>query len=241
MIRWLINKIQNHYLYKAFLENRRLFFILALVAILPVTVASFTLIFFQSLHDAYDFSNTQTAIVFFVVTTITMAFALTPTTFIAVIAGHFFTWPGLAGVVISYVIASVLGLLAGRYIRKTFVGYALMQRQEVKHFFESLGHREFLLVMYGRLSPVLPFAMMNIAFAHMNLQWRYYLAGSLAGMFPRTFMFFWTGMHVTDVWAFMKNPSLDGILQIVPVLLVIISTVGIIHVLQKTLKSYRSE
>ena len=228
-------KITGHYLYKVFLENRRLFIVLLIIALLPVTFSSFSLYYLQSLHEAYDFSQTNTALIFFCVTTLTMAFALTPTTFIAIIAGHYLSWPGLAGVVPSYLLAAVLGLLLGHVFRKTFIGNTLMQRPEVKSYFDALGHREFLLVIFGRLSPVLPFAMMNIAFAQMAVKWHYYLAGSLLGMFPRTFVFFWTGMNVSNIWQFLSSPSLKGGLELIPFILIVVSTVGIIWVLRSTL------
>lgn len=235
-MRKLKNKITDHYLYKVALENRALFVVLLIVALLPVIFSATSLYYLQALHEAYDFRDPGTALLFFGITTLTMAFALTPTTFIAVIAGHYLSWIGLWGVVPSYLVAAALGLILGHLFRKTFLGETLMRRPEIREYFEALGHREFLLVIFGRLSPVLPFAMMNIAFAQMAVKWSYFLWGSLIGMFPRTFLFFWTGMNVSNIWQFLRSPSLEGGLELIPIILVIVSTFGIIWILRKTLK-----
>jgi len=50
-------------------------------------------------------------------------------------------------------------------------------------------------------------------------------------------VFFYTGTKVTEIWSFLKQPSLDGFLSIVPVALIIISTLGIIWLIRKSMKT----
>ena len=98
-----------------------------------------------------------------------------------------------------------------------------------------------MMVIFGRLSPLLPFAMMNIAFSSIKVTWGNYLAGSLLGMLPRTLVFFYTGIKVTEIWSFLKHPSLDGFLSVVPVVLIIISTAGLVWLIRKSMKKNGAE
>lgn len=48
-------------------------------------------------------------LLYFVVIAFTMAFALTPTTFVAIITGYYFGWSGLPGMVLAYALAAAIG------------------------------------------------------------------------------------------------------------------------------------
>lgn len=167
-------------------------------------------------------------VIFFSFATFTMAFALTPTTFIAILSGYFFSWLGIIGVVLAYLVASLLGLWFGKKINTWFVGGFLGEDEKLQLFFSRLKENTLLMVIFGRLSPVLPFSMMNIAFASIKVPLKSYLVGSLLGMFPRTFIFFYAGMNVKEIWAFLMDPTLEGFTAIVPVILVIVSSAGLL-------------
>ncbi|MFC7667743.1 hypothetical protein ACFQT0_10365 [Hymenobacter humi] len=53
------------------------------------------------------------SLLYFVVIAITMAFAFTPTTFVAIVTGYYFGWLGLPGMVVAYALASVIGYEPG--------------------------------------------------------------------------------------------------------------------------------
>ena len=166
-----------------------------------------------------------------------MSFALTPTTLIAILTGYFFGWYGLLPMILVYAVACLMGLKVGKLLNHYFVGDHLFQNKKLHHFFSQLHEQEFLLVFFGRLSPVLPFAMMNVAFASIEINIKRYLIASITGAFPRTFLFFYVGSSVNEIWDFVLNPTLEGSFTILPVALVIVSTIGLIFVFRKVMKT----
>jgi uncharacterized membrane protein YdjX (TVP38/TMEM64 family) len=221
-----------------FIDNTggiRFFIVLIVFAVFPTLFSSTVIFYIKDIVFTYTVSNTD-AIIFFLLSIITMSFALTPTTFISIITGYFFGWAGLIPMLVAYGFACILGLKTGKFLNHYFVGDHLFQNKKLHQFFLRLHQEEFLLVFFGRLSPVLPFAMMNIAFASIELNTRKYLVASISGAFPRTFLFFYVGNSVSEVWDFVLHPSLEGSYTLLPVALVIISTIGLIIVFRKVLK-----
>lgn len=226
--------------FKSFLSDRntqKFLFFLFFFALIPAVFSSSFIYLFQLYIPDLDPHNVLNYLAFFFITSITMAFALTPTTFIAIVSGFYFGWIGLPGVVISYLIASLLGLWFGVLINKTVVGQFISNNESWHKFFQKLKEREFLMVFFGRLSPVLPFAMMNFAFSSIQPNKYKYIKGSLLGMFPRTLIFFATGMQAGEIWEFVRHPNLDGAMTLLPLLLLILSSIGIIWLLRKTYQS----
>jgi uncharacterized membrane protein YdjX (TVP38/TMEM64 family) len=218
-------------------NTQKFLFFLLFFALIPGIFSSSFVYYFQVYAPALHDVSISDYIVFFSITGLTMSFALTPTTFIAIISGYYFGWVGLPGVVVSYLFASLFGLWVGAIINKTFVGQFISNNETWHRFFEKLKEREFLMVFFGRLSPVLPFAMMNFAFSSIRPDILKYIGGSLVGMFPRTLIFFVTGMQAVEIWDFVKAPNLEGGMALIPLLLVIFSSIGIIWILRKTYQS----
>ena len=184
----------------------------------------------------FETIDTTFYILFFTASAFTMSLALTPTTFIAILSGFFFKWSGLPGVIISYLGAMAAGFYIGKILNIWFVGGFISEDEKLKDFFQRLKQNSFMMVIFGRLSPLLPFAMMNIAFSSIKVNWGSYLGGSLIGMLPRTLVFFYTGTKVTEIWSFLKRPTLEGFWSMVPLALIIISTAGIVWLIRKSMK-----
>lgn len=173
---------------------------------------------------------------FFMASIFTMSFALTPTTFFAILSGFFFQWKGLPGVLLSYVGAMIVGMLLGKKLNVWFVGGFIAEDEKLKDFFDKLKKRTFLMIVLGRLSPHLPFAMMNVAFASMKVPWGSYLLGSFIGMLPRTLLSFYLGMNVTEIYSFATDPRKDQLMNIATIVLVLVSTAGIVWLVKNALQ-----
>jgi len=216
-------------------KSGRLSLILFVFAVLPALISSFMVVYFQQHRFLFEPVHSSFYFVFFMVSIFSMSFALTPTTFVTVLSGYFFKWDGLPGVLFSYLGALAAGFFLGKKINVWLVGGFISEDEQLKDFFQRLKQNSFLMVIFGRLSPVLPFAMMNIALSSIQVSWSSYIAGSLIGMLPRTLAFFYTGTKVSEIWTFLRYPTLEGFLSIVPVALIIISTAGLLWLARKSL------
>ena len=92
------------------------------------------------------------------------------------------------------------------------------------------------MVAYMRLSPVMPFAMMNVFLASLPIKMYNYIMGSMLGMLPRTLLLFWAGMNAVEIWNFVQSPTIDGIWQMLPLLLVFVAIAGLIYIFKSVLK-----
>ncbi len=217
-------------------KRSRLSVVLLLFAIVPTLFSSTLLLVLRQYEVHLSKSDLVTYIAFFGIAIFTISFALTPTTLFAIFSGYFFQWKGLPGVIISYMGAAVIGMLFGKKLNEWVVGGFISEDEKLHDFFERLKKRTFLMVVMGRLSPVLPFAMMNIAFASMQVPWGWYLLGSFLGMLPRTFLSFYLGMNVKEIYTFVMHPTQDQGMQIGTIALILISTAGIIWLIRKALE-----
>jgi uncharacterized membrane protein YdjX (TVP38/TMEM64 family) len=222
--------LTNHYSLK---NNKPYAILLGFLAVFP-TVLSGTIAYF--LHSHETLLSSSSTFWFFLIATFTMAFAITPTTFIAIISGYFFSWWGLVGIVISYAFASIIGLKATRWLAEKG-WYKADDEGKLQSLLNQLSHKPLLFIIFARLSPILPFAMTNAAMATLKIKWRDYLLGSIIGMLPRTFIFFWAGKNAGNIWNFVAHPSLGGLQKMVPVLLILVSTLGLFVIMKRKMNA----
>lgn len=213
----------------------RLFFLLILFAVLPTLFSSTVIYFLQSYPAWFLQKNILSFFLFFITSTLAMSLALMPTTLVAILSGFFFSWYGFIGVMFSYLLSSILGLKFGTWMYRHVVGQQLFDNPKIASFINKLHSREFLFVFFGRLSPIFPFSMMNIVFGALQPHFIKYLIAGVAGALPRTFLFFYTGKNAEEIWAFVRHPTLSGAQTLIPALLVVVSTIGLIWILKSAI------
>ena len=81
---------------------------------------------------------------------------------------------------------------------------------------------------------------MNYLLSTLRIGWKNYLLASLIGMLPRTLIFFVAGMHVSNLFEYLKHPTLDGTWQLLPIALIIVSLAGIGQLVKKSMDKART-
>lgn len=228
----------SKYLLNAFSKDKSYFFFLVVFAIMPLIFSSSAVVFFQGKQD-YIRGDFYSIVLFYMITIFTMAFALTPTLFIAAISGFYFSWHGLLGILIAYPIAAVIGRCFGRLLMKVLTNRDYFGNQALRAFSDELSVSQLPFLVFCRLSPLLPFAMTNIALARMEIRWINYIVGTVVGMFPRTFLFFLAGKNTKEIWLFINDPSKDGIQALILPILILISVVGLYIIMHNAIKRIR--
>lgn len=162
-----------------------------------------------------------------------MALALSPTTFVAIVAGFLFPWVYFYSLLITYPLAAVLGRLIGlkwfHYWQKDLLGSA----DKYQTFLAQLAERPFWVLVMARLSPALPFAMSNIVFGQVKIPWPTYLGATMLGMLPRTLLSFWVGSQIKDIFAYLQSPQSISWERWVVILLLLISSLGLFLILRR--------
>ena len=92
-------------------QNASTFVSMGLLMVVPFLGSSALLAFFFYYNQVLQSLNFGGALLYFLVITLTMTLALTPTTFMAIITGYYFGWAGFPGMVAAYAGALLLARL----------------------------------------------------------------------------------------------------------------------------------
>jgi uncharacterized membrane protein YdjX (TVP38/TMEM64 family) len=172
---------------------------------------------------------------FYPTSILTMALGLTPTTFIAALSGFLFGWKGFAGVVITYTAASIVGRWLGIWLNGFFTGSTRFGSPAANQLLSRLESDSFWLLFFCRLSPVLSFALTNAALGRMRFKPVTYVAATLAGMLPRTTLFFYAGTQAATWNEAFRNGQSPGIRMVMVLIFVGVSLVGLAVIVKKAL------
>lgn len=174
---------------------------------------------------------------FYLLAMFAMAFGLTHTTFIAVFSGFFLSYISIPFVVVSYLLASVIGYFIGRLITREKVITTIMTLPKAEPIAIELKKREFMIILLSRLSPALPFAVTNLLLSILKADFKkYFIAGSI-GMLPRTLIFIWTGTQAKSIAEVIRNPETISISRISTILFLVISVTGLFYYILRALKT----
>jgi len=173
---------------------------------------------------------------FSAVTILSMAFALTPTTFVALVAGFLFPWTYFGSLLLTYPLAAILGRQIGmvwfRYWRQDL----LSSGKRYQDFLDQLAERPFWVLVMARLSPALPFAMTNLLLGQVRISWSNYLGATMLGMLPRTLLSFWIGSQVKDIFAYLQSPSPMSAERWIVLSLLLLSSLGLLLMMRRILR-----
>ena len=171
------------------------------------------------------------SLLYFAAAGLTMALALTPTTFVAIITGYYFGWVGLPGMVAAYALAAALGYELARRLDHGKLRAVLHHFPKADAVLAELQTQSWPLIILTRLSPVLPFALMTFVLAIVGVPRRRFLAASVLGMLPRRL-----GTKAQDVLALLRDPDEGTLSKLVLVGLVIASLFGLYVVFNRALQ-----
>lgn len=208
-------------------------FFLGLMPLLVSSSISYWVITHEQEIQAFTFQNWTIA---FIIACFTMAFALTPTTFIALLSGYFLGWKAFLPIAISYWIASFLGFKTAQMIDGGRFLKILSEKPKVKKVLENLQKDEFKIILLARLSPVLPFAVTNVLFSFSGTKLRNFLTAGFLGMLPRTILSIWIGTQAQEIKRLIEHPSEGSLSQILILMLIVGSIVGLGYFVKKAVK-----
>ncbi|WP_245590562.1 TVP38/TMEM64 family protein [Adhaeribacter aquaticus] len=217
-------------------KNASTLFSLLLLVVMPVVVSSTLAYFLYDYQRVLQNLSFGPALLYFAVVSFTMTFALTPTTFVALVTGYFFGWPGFVGVVVSYGLASLLGYQVAQLIDQGKMLGFLNRFNKAAAVMEELRNQSWSLIFLTRISPVLPFAFMTFILSIMRVDRKKFLLASMGGMLPRTLFFFWVGTQAQNIITLINNDNTGNQGKILVVVLILISVFGLYYIFNKALK-----
>ncbi len=186
--------MKSAFLKKLRSADNRYWLLIALFFVLPVSVSGISIALLGGSIEYFINSPAGMAL-FYLIAGLAMAMALIPSTFVAVLSGWLFGWSGLAALVPSYMLASIVGVFIGKFLNRKITGSSHFQNSKIELYSRNFADAQFSLMFFLRLSPVVTFASVNMAVSRLQIRWFPFLCGTLLGMLPRTFLFFLAGMQ----------------------------------------------
>ncbi|MER2996143.1 TVP38/TMEM64 family protein [Pontibacter populi] len=217
-------------------ENASTFVSMLLLVVVPVTVSSTLAVYLYQYQDIFRDLTIWQLLLYFVVIAITMALALTPTTFVALVSGFYLGWSAFPGVVVAYGIAALVGYSLARLIDHGKMMSFLNRFEKARNLMQELRNQSWSLIFLTRISPVLPFALMNFVLSLLQVSRTRFFVASIVGMLPRTIFFYWIGTQARDIISLLQNPDSGRTGQLLMIGLIIISIGGLYFVFDRALK-----
>jgi uncharacterized membrane protein YdjX (TVP38/TMEM64 family) len=229
---------QNHSVVSSnhsILSNRGSLLYLLLLGLLPLTVSS-ALTYSAWRYEAAigGFEWVQWA-GFYALTSLTMAFALTPTTFIALLSGYFLGWPALIPMSIAYLAASYIGYQAASRLDQGSFLERFARGEKARNVIRNLQSGQLKVIILSRLSPVLPFAVMNVVLAMLKVDIKKFIWGGFVGMLPRTALAILAGTQTRNFRQLLENPNEGDFVQMGIIVLTVASVGGLVYVMTRML------
>ncbi|MDX5482976.1 MAG: VTT domain-containing protein [Hymenobacteraceae bacterium] len=217
-------------------ENASTFVSMLLLVVVPVVVSSTLAFVLYQYQDLLQGLTWWQMLLYFTVVSCTMALALTPTTFVALVSGFYLYWEGFPGVVVSYGIAALIGYSLAQLIDHGKMMSFLNRFEKARILMQELHNQSWSLIFLTRISPVLPFALMNFVLSLLQVDKRKFFLASIVGMLPRTLFFFWIGTQASDIINLLQDPESPGSGRLLMISLIIISIGGLYFVFDRALK-----
>lgn len=169
----------------------------------------------------------------FILSAITMATAITPTTFIALVSGYFLGWQAAMPMIASYLMASMLGFVLGKQLDGGRLMSGFEQQSKVCQIIEEVKKRDWSLMVLLRISPVLPFSLINLLLPATGLRFRVFVIAGFIGMLPRTLFSIWAGLQAQNLTQLLQNPDQNTSATILVIITAVASVGGLLIILSK--------
>lgn len=206
-------------------ENKHSLFLLIWMSLMPLicsAVVTVMAIRYEMLIREFDLVDW---LFFFTCAVATMALAMTPTTFVALLSGFFLSWSAIPFMLISYLSASALGFFLAKYIDRGKFRNSILQLPKVSKIIEGINDKQLSFIILCRISPVLPFAIMNVILSMINVSFTKFIWAGFLGMLPRTLLFIWVGSTLQQLREIIESGKTE-LSQYSFFILLIVSIIG---------------
>lgn len=216
--------------------NRNSAIVSSVAVILPVLGSVLSLFIILDYPEVTVWAKSHQAI-FFLGTAFTMAVLLTPTTFVASLSGFLFGLTSTFYLVPAYVIASLLGYIVGKKLDGGQLLKSIVEVDNKQVLKQTVDSNPFWFVVLCRISPVLPFGLMNVVLPAFGVRLRQFVTAGTIGMLPRTVLFIWLGSTAQTLLQAVKGEE-DGLgfKFYLTSALIVISSLGLLLLFNKKMK-----
>lgn len=96
-------------------------------------------------------------------------------------------------VIVGATLGATCAFLVGRHLARGWVTRQLQRQPKLQAIDEAVAREGWKIVLLTRLSPILPFTLLNYAFGVTRVSLAHYVVASFFGMLPGTLLYVWLG------------------------------------------------
>ncbi|OHX67540.1 TVP38/TMEM64 family protein [Flammeovirga pacifica] len=220
-----------------FRQNASSFSVGGSFSILPLILSSTLLSLAYNYEQEILQFGWQQWVIFYIISCFTMAFAITPTTLIAIISGYFLGWVSLFGLVPSYILAAFFCYRLISWVDHGKFSKSIEKYKIAGAIVSTVHQSPLKIVVFTKISPILPFALSNMLLAWAKTPMTPFLWGSLLGMLPRTVIAVWAGKTLVDISNISEGNPNQTYQQIIIGSLVVLSILGLTMSFKKNIEN----
>src|SRR5206468_2150624 len=142
---------------------------------------------------------------------------------------------GSVYVSISATLGATAAFLAGRYLARDAIARKIGKNEKFAAIDRAVADEGWKIVLLTRLSPVLPFILLNYAFGLTRVKLSHYVLASWIGMMPGTVMYVYLGSLVNISSGHRQRTTGEWILYSVGLLATVVVTVFVTRLARKAL------
>ncbi len=219
-----------------FYQNRRTFLYLVSIAVLQVLCTSYLVgwVIFQA--PTLQLFTWLEWLAIYAAFALLLCFSILPNSFVAFLGGFFLHFAALPFMLLSYALAVSIGFWVAKQIDGGNFAASIAQLPQTRSLLANLRHSQWGLVILARLSPVLPFGIVNQILYSTGISFRVFVLASLVGVLPRLVLMIWLGSQAADLLLFQQGFSWQSWQQMVQLLLILFSLFGVSWLLKKAMK-----
>jgi uncharacterized membrane protein YdjX (TVP38/TMEM64 family) len=152
---------------------------------------------------------------------------------------------GTVAVSLGSVTGASTAFFVGRGLARSWIESKVAKNEKFRAVDQALAKEGFRIVLLARLSPILPFNVLNYAFGATRVSFRAFFFGSWIGMLPGTFMYVYLGSAVKDLADILTGKVQGGVGQKIlfgaGLLATVIVTIFVTHVARRALREVAPE
>jgi uncharacterized membrane protein YdjX (TVP38/TMEM64 family) len=140
---------------------------------------------------------------------------------------------------IASTIGATLAMLLGRTLFREKIGGMVLQNPKFKAVDAAVGQNGFKIVGLTRLTPAIPFTLLNYMYSLTKVRVRDYLIASWLGMIPGTIMYVYIGslfQNIEDVFGEREKRPSEYILLIVGFIVTMVITIIVTRIAKKAIR-----
>ncbi len=180
-------------------KNKTAFTWLVIFSVLPFLTGGLITWLLNNYHEYLPNFTTSEWIILYSIVGVCMSVGAVPNTLIAAIGGYFLGFSSLFYLSPAYMVAATFGYFIGRFVDTGNFKATLLEDPKVEQIVNKLQTKELATIIFAKISPVLPFVLMNALFGMLRYNFIKFLIGSWIGKMPRVLLFTYIGTQVKNI------------------------------------------